>query len=173
MSARTILHLKPMTVKITQPELNLQQDLEARNIEVERAFQLITQSAKTLLSSFEHQKYRTSIIVNHYQSEKATTLISEFLCFFFNITLSMNRHGYKMIYFSYDEEAFTKFGASLYIRAMRVVFKFTMFENTKFNIEQCVRATPKEANVQRFFTSRLTNGANAYTFIDIEPKLIN
>lgn len=159
-----------MTVKIKDPEITLQQDLNARNIEVERAFKLITQSARTLLSSFEHPKYRTCILIDHYKSDKPSTLISEFLCFFFNITLTLNKFGFKMIYFSYDEEALTRFGASLYNRALRLIFKLTMFENTNCNIEPCVRITPKEANVQRFFISRLTNGANAYTTIEVEPS---
>lgn len=161
-----------MTVKTQDSTLKLSQNLDARNKEVEKAFHLVTQSLRTLLTPFESRKYRTYILVDHTKSGKETMLIQEFICFFFSITLSVNKAGYRMLYFRYDEESLTRFGARLYNRALRLVFKHTMFESTKLNIEDSVRVNAP-ANVQAFFIHRLAEGENTFVSIDIEESLLS
>jgi hypothetical protein len=158
-----------MTVKTQEPEVTLRQNLEARNKDVEKAYNLICQSARLLLIPFESRKYRTIIEVNHSKSGKETTLLKEFICFFFNITLTKNRAGYNMIYCTYDEDAIAKFGPRLYNRTLRLLFKHTMFEKTKLNIEDSVRVNdPSE--VQSFFINRLANGETHHISISIQEK---
>ena len=53
-----------MTVKTNDDTVQLAQNLELRNKEVEKAFVLITQASKQLLTTFEHAKYRTIIESN-------------------------------------------------------------------------------------------------------------
>ncbi|SDM62574.1 hypothetical protein SAMN05421813_11761 [Daejeonella rubra] len=163
-----------MTV-ITQEknEVKIQQDLNARNKAVEKAFHQITKSAKLLLLSFEAPKYRTSIQVNHAKSGKETTLVSEFICHFFNLTLATNRVGYKMIYFAYDSEALSKFGPRLYNRVLRVVFKHSMIEASKINIEDSIRVSSEATEIQKFFLNRLANGGNDFITIEVEAKAEN
>ncbi|WP_026896793.1 hypothetical protein [Daejeonella oryzae] len=156
-----------MTVKIQDERIQLTQDLKARNKEVDKAYQLIIQSSKSLLLPFESKKYRTAILVQHSKSGKETNLISEFVCFFYNITLATNRAGYRMIYFTYDEEALAKFGLRLYNRAIRQVMKHTAFESTKVNIEDSVRISPEQSRVQSFFINRLANGENDFISIEV------
>ena len=160
-----------MTVKTQDEAIELPQNLKARNKEVDKAFLLITQSSKSLLLPFEGKKYRTVIIVNHSKSGKETNLISEFICFFWNLTLATNRAGFRMIYFSYDEDSLAKFGLRLYNRAIRQVIKHTMLENTKVNIEDSVRISPQPSKVQSFFINRLANGENDYISIEVEEKI--
>ncbi|WP_256014177.1 hypothetical protein [Desertivirga xinjiangensis] len=159
-----------MTVKTQDQSVQLTQNLEARNKEVDKAYNLILQSTKTLLSPFDSKKYRTIIHVDHSKSGKETTLLKECLCFFWNITLATNRAGYRMIYFNYDEEAFARFGARLYNRAVRLIFKHTMFEATKINIEDSIRVSLEGLQVQKFFINRLANGENDFIAFDIEEK---
>lgn len=156
-----------MTVKIQDEHIQLTQDLKARNKEVDKAFQHIIQSSKSLLLPFESKKYRTVILVQHSKSGKETNLVSEFVCFFWNMTLATNRAGFRMIYFSYDEDSLAKFGLRLYNRAIRQVVKHTMFESTKINIEDCVRISPEESKVQSFFINRLANGENDFVSIEV------
>ena len=160
-----------MTVKTQDEAIGLPQNLKARNKEVDKAFHLITQSSKSLLLPFEGKKYRTVIIVNHSKSGKETNLIGEFICFFWNLTLATNRAGFRMIYFSYDEDSLAKFGLRLYNRAIRQVIKHTMLENTKVNIEDSVRISPQPSKVQSFFINRLANGENDYISIEVEEKI--
>lgn len=159
-----------MTVKTQDEPLTITQNLEARNNEVDKAYKLILESTKGLLSPFESKKYRTIIHVDHSKSERETTVVKECLCFFWNITLATNRAGYRMIYLSYDASAFAKFGARLYNRILRHLFKASMFENTKINIEDSIRINYEPSDVQNFFINRLANGENNFVTFEIEEK---
>ena len=160
-----------MTVKVQDPELKITQNLNLRNKEVEKSFRRIIKETTPLLAVFESKKYRTCIQVKHSKSKKETNLISEFICFFWNLTLTQNSAGYKMIYFSYDEEGLTRFGARNYNRVLRQVFKQTMFENSKMNIEDCIRVG-NTSNVQTFFYNRLANGENDFVSITLEEQRV-
>jgi len=157
-----------MTVKTQDETLKITQNLEARNKEVDKAYVKIIESTKSLLTPFESRKYRTIITVNHSKSGKETNLIKECLCFFFNLTLATNKAGYRMIYFSYDEDAFAKFGARLYNRVLRQIFRHTMFDATKVSIEDCVRISLTASEVQKFFINRLANGENDFVSFEVE-----
>lgn len=161
-----------MTVKQTDDTTVLAQNLEARNKECAKAFIKITEAVRQLLTSFEMPKYRTYIIIEHDKSGKETNLITEFVCYFVNITLTRNRQGYSMIYLTYDEETLARFGARLYNRIIRALFKQTMFEATKHNIEDAVRVN-NPSNIQNFFVNRLANGGNEYITIDVEARVTN
>jgi hypothetical protein len=152
-----------------QNDLKTAQDLEARNKEVERAYLRIIKGAKALLSPFDSKKYRTWIQVEHSKSGKETNLINESICCFWNITLTCNKVGYKMIYFCYDEEALNRFGARLYNRAIRQLFKHTMQEKNRPNIEDCVRVT-NPGKVQSFFLNRLAQGENDFITITVQEN---
>lgn len=158
-----------MTVKTEDDATILAQNLELRNKEVAKAYFLITQASKQLLTTFEHAKYRTTIQVNHSESGRESNLISEWMTFFFNITLSKNRAGYNMIYLTFSEDAIAKFGARLYTRCLRILFKHTMFDKGKISIEDCVRVN-NPAQVEGYFVNRLANGENSFIAIDVEPK---
>lgn len=152
----------------TQDEAVKTAELQARNEAVEKAFYQIIKGASNLLSPFEGKKYRTLITIDHSDSGRETNLICESLCFFWNITLTMNKMGYKMIYFCPDEESISKFGQRLTNRAMRQLFKCTMQEKNKPNIEDCIRIN-NPGKVQSFFLSRLANGDNDFiTITEVE-----
>lgn len=159
-----------MTVKTNDDTTQLAANLELRNKEVAKAYTLITQASKDLLTTFEHAKYRTLIEVDHTQSGKDGNLIKEWMTFFFNITLTKNRAGYSMIYFTFSEDAIAKFGARLYTRALRILFKFTMFDKGKISIEDCVRVN-NPGQVESYFINRLANGDNHFVAIDVEPRV--
>ena len=161
-----------MTVKTNDDNTELAANLELRNKEVEKAYTLLTQASRQLLNSFEHQKYRTIIEVNHIQSGREGNLLKEFMTFFFNVTLSKNRANYSMIYFTFSEDAVAKFGARLYTRALRVLFKHTMFDKGKISIEDCVRVN-NPGQVESYFVNRLLNGENDFISIEIEPQKVN
>lgn len=151
----------------TQDEAAKAAELQARNTQVEKAFYQIVKETSALLSPFEAKKYRTLITVNHNDSGKVTNLISEHITFFWNITLTKNKQGYYMIYFTPDQESITKFGQRLVNRAIRQLFKCTAQEKNKPNIEDCIRLNAS-SNVQSFFLSRLANGSNLFTTINEE-----
>jgi len=150
-----------MTVT-TQEPIELSKELEARNKEVTKAYLQIIQATKPFLTAFDGKKYRTCITINHAESGKETKLISEFICYFWNLTLTQNIAGYKMLYVSYDADSINRFGARLYNRVLRQVFKHTM----KPVIEDCVRVN-NPGNVQSFFMNRIANGGNDFISIEI------
>ena len=159
-----------MTVKTQDESAKVTQNLDARNKEVDKAYKQIIESTKPLLSPFESKKYRTIIHVLHSKSGRETNLIEECLCFFWNVTLTTNRAGYRMIYLSYDASAFAKFGARLYNRVLRQVFKASMSNNTKINIEDAIRINYDPSDVQNFFINRLANGENDFVTFEVEEK---
>lgn len=154
----------------TTPQV-LPKELETRNKEVEKAYHKIIQGAKALLMPFSNVKYRTIIEINHWESAKETNLIHEFICSFFNITLTKNRADYYMIYFIYDNSAIEKFGARLYNRALRELFQNTMQQKNKPNITDCIRVnTPGQ--IEGFFVNRLRGGTNSYISISVVDKVV-
>lgn len=161
-----------MTVKTNDDTTQLAANLELRNAEVMKAYTLITQASRSLLKSFDHSKYRSVIEVDHMQSGKESNLIKEFMTFFFNITLTRNRAGYNMIYLTFSEDAIAKFGARLYTRCLRVLFKYTMFDKGKISIEDSVRVN-NPAQVENYFVNRLLNGENNFISIEVEPHQTN
>ena len=150
----------------TPEQAELPKQLEARNREVYRAYLQIIQATKPFLTAFDSQKYRTCVNVNHAESGKDTNLIYEFICHFWNLTLTENVAGFRMLYVTYDEESIKRFGARLYNRILRQVFKATM----KATIEDCVRVN-NPGNVQKFFLNRIANGENDYISIEIVEKV--
>lgn len=147
--------------------------LLARNQEVEKAYHKIIKETSALLQSFEGKKYRSEVKVDHSSSGKETNLIHECITFFWNITLTKNRMGYSMIYFTADKESITKFGQRLSNRALRQIFKCTMQEKNKQNVEDSIRINEPGA-VQNFYLSRLANGDNPFTTIsEIEFRSAN
>lgn len=110
------------------------------------------------------------IEIDHSKSDKDTKLIKEFLCSFFSITLTKNRADYDMIYLTYSDEAVARFGAKLYNRVIRQLYKHTTYEGKKVNVEDCVRLNDL-GKVEQFFIGRLTNGENAFTSISVEEKV--
>jgi hypothetical protein len=158
-----------MTTQTSETTQVQPKELEARNKKVERAYNKIIQGAKSLLLPFTNVKYRTIIEINHSESSKETNLMKEFICSFFNITLTKNRADYNMIYFTYEDSAIEKFGARLYNRALRELFKNTMQEKNKPNITDCVRVN-NPGQIEGFFVNRLRGGANSYISISVLDK---
>ena len=154
---------------VTTPErAELPKELEVRNREVYNAYLQIIQATKPFLTAFDSQKYRTCVNVNHAESGKDTNLIYEFICHLWNLTLTENVAGFRMLYVTYDQASIKKFGARLYNRILRQVFKATM----KATIEDCVRIN-NPGNVQGFFLNRLSNGENDFITIEIVEKVIS
>lgn len=160
-----------MTVISPSEETILAQNLELRNENVEKAYLNIVKGTKELLTAFETLKYRISVTVDHTKSGKETNLINEWLCFFYNFTLTKNRFGYKMIYVSYDEDALTRFGDKLFNRMLRIVFKCTNLESSDINIENCIRIDHSATDIQPFFINRLFNQEKDYVTVTTEERV--
>jgi hypothetical protein len=169
--SKTIKKQTTMTVIAPSEEIELAQNLEIRNEYVEKAYQNIVRGCKELLTAFEALRYRTSASIDHTKSGKETNLVSEWICPFWNITLTRNRHNYTMIYVSYDEDALTRFGDKLFNRMLRVVMKCTNYEAFDFNIENSIRIDHQATDIQPFFISRVLNGEKEHVSITAEDKV--
>ena len=163
--------MKTKTVKpLKQPEIQVD-ELTLRNQEVERAYNQIVLSARNLLTVFESPKYRTWVEVNHSKSEKETTLIKEFICYLWNLTLATNKVGHYVLYFGFDQEGLNKFGSRIFNRMLRSVYKHTMTEATEMDIEDCIRVNESATDVHQFFIRRMLNGENEIVSILVEERL--
>lgn len=147
-----------------QEELSQEQLI---NGEVLRVFDLITQSARHVVSNFETQKYRTSVLVNHMGSN-SNSLIKEFLSYFFNVTLTRNKNSLLVIYIGFDGEAIQRFGNMLHNQFIRMVMKHTMVEQTIINIEPYIRIDAGTKEVRNYFYRRVMEGENENVTITVD-----
>jgi hypothetical protein len=159
-----------MKKTVKQPQL-IEDDLQIRNHEIERAFNQMLIEARSLLTVFEHQKYRSYVDILHSKSGKDTNLIKEWLCYCFNLTLTSTKNGNYVIYFGWDEEAVDKFGLSLFSKMLRIIFRITMFEATQVNIENSIRINKGATNIHNFYLQRIANGENDFVSISVEERV--
>jgi hypothetical protein len=151
-----------------QEELSTEQ---SHNNEVIRVFDLITQSAREVVSNFETKKYRTSVMVDHLQNNN-NSLVREYLSYFFNVTLTRNKNSLLVIYIGFDGEAISRFGNMLHNQFLREVMKHTMKEATLVNIESCIRIDAVTKEVRNYFYKRITDGENEYVTITIDEPIV-
>ncbi|HEY0667633.1 MAG TPA: hypothetical protein VGD22_05625 [Sphingobacteriaceae bacterium] len=154
-----------MTEQTQNDTLFRTEELKVRNKEVTKCFDKVVEASKLLLKPFNEGKYRTTILVDHANSGQDTNLISEFLTCFFNITLTKNKMGYVMIYIKYDNENLERFGARLYNRVLRQLFKHTMSSYA----QDAVRVN-NPSRVEPFFLNRLGYGVKPHVKISTVEK---
>ena len=155
------------TRKVNEPVKELSLD-EKKNIEVERIFEQITNSARELLTVFEIEKYRTTVLVEHSKIGRYENLIREFLSYHWNFTMSKNKQGGCVIYFGYDGEAISKFGNRLYNEMLRKLIALTMKEATSVNIEDRIRVNHEPTDIHNFYYKRVMDGKTEHVTIQVQ-----
>lgn len=168
---KTLKTPKEMTVITPSEEIISAQNLELRNENVEKAYHNMIKHTRELLTAFETLRYRMHATIDHTRSGKETNLINEWICYFWNYTLTKNRFGYNMVYVAYDADALTRFGDKLFNRMLRVVFKCTNIESSDINIENCIRIEHCATDIQPFFINRLLSDPKDYVVITAEEKV--
>ena len=134
-------------------------------------FEKAVQLAGEFLKPFDTEKYRTTVLLNHEKLKTNETLISEFLCFHFNITFGRNKNGYHLIYFNYDEEAISKFGTRVFNQMVRTLITISAKEVTDVNVEERIRFATEPSDVHNFLWKRLIDGEKQYIVIStVESK---
>ncbi|MEE1884371.1 hypothetical protein [Pedobacter flavus] len=123
-----------------------------------------------MLTIFDSQKYRTTVLVNHAKIGRSETLISEFLSFYWNFTLSKNKVGAYVIYVAYDSEAIEKFGNRLHTQMLRAIFKYSMADATHLNIEDSIRIASTPTEIRNYYYKRVMDGEIENVSIIIEDK---
>jgi len=153
-----------MAKKAQQSLPNLTTD-QLRNEEVAYAFSQIIKDAQHILTPFEAAKYRTIITVDHNDNERYPNLVKEAVCYFWSLTLSKNKGGNLVLYFSADNEAVQKFGTTIFNRMLRSIFKHTSTSTNDTNIEGCVRISADTKDVHSFFYKRFVDGESEHVTI--------
>lgn len=144
--------------------------LQANNAEVLKAYTKITASASELLKRFDMPKYRTYCDIDHTKNETNANLVSEFLCHFWNITLSNSKEGKSYIFISIDEESVTRFGNSLTNMLLRDAYKFTNSEDNTIGIEYALRVDFIPGDVHNFYYRRIVECETDYVSIITAPS---
>jgi hypothetical protein len=146
----------------TTPHTEEQQKREA----LELIFAQAIEQAGAFLKPFDTEKYRTTVTINHEKLKTNESLIREFLCFHFNITLSKNKNGYHVLYFNYDEEAITKFGTRVFNQMLRTLISTSSKECTQINVEDRVRVATKPTDVHNFLWKRVIDKEKEHIVIN-------
>ena len=160
-----------MTVMTTPAEeIMIPQNLELRNYTVEEAYFKIIKECRELLTVFDALRYRTSVTIDHRLSGKEANLQNEWISYFCDITLTRNKFGYFMIFFSYEEDAIKRFGDKQFNKFLRILFRCTDIYVTEINIEQCIRIQ-EITDLQPFFINRLLADPKDYVSVITEDKI--
>jgi hypothetical protein len=152
------------TTKINKPTTPLAEEEQKREA-LEAIFVKAVTSAGEFLKPFDTLKYRQSVQLDHEKLKTNDTLISEFLCFHFNLTLGKNKNGYHLIYFNYDEEAISKFGTRVFNQMIRLLVTISAKEVTTINVEERIRFATEPSDVHNFLWKRLIDGEKEHIVI--------
>lgn len=147
--------------------------LQANNAEVLKAFNKITASATALLTKWDNFKYRTHVIVDHAKLETNGNLIMEYVCYFFNITLSNSKEGKSYIFISLDEDSIERFGNTMMNMLLREAYRITNSEDNTAGIEYALKVQFMPADIHNFFYKRIVEGEQEGIVIMTEDKIVN
>lgn len=157
--------VKPQFVMVTT-------ELLASNQEVQKAYDLITKTASELIRRFDVPKYRTWVNVQHSKDPQNTTMIQEFICHFWNITLSNNKDGRAYVFIDIDADSLSRLGNNLTNSLLREAFKVTHSEDGSGGIEYALRVNYTPSNIQNFFYRRVVEGDTDFCTVITEDKIV-
>jgi hypothetical protein len=126
-------------------------ELQLNNEAVMKAYTQIVQKATELLNKFEMRKYRTYVEVDHTKNPQNVNYVSEFVCHFWNITLSNSKEGKSYIFINYDADFIEKFGSNLTNQLLREAYRVTNSEDGTIGIEYAIRVQFKDYDVHNYF----------------------
>lgn len=147
-------------------------DIQLTNGEVEKAYTLMVEKATELLKRFDVAKFRTFAIMDHTKNEQNTNLVKEFLCYHWNITLSMSpKDGKLYLFLDIGEESLQKFGSMLTNNLLRECYQLTQSNDNTNGIEYALRVNylPAE-NLHNFYYRRIVEGETGYVSIGTVEK---
>lgn len=145
-------------------------ELQTTNDEVSKAYDLITQAAIGLMKRFDLPKFRTWVNVEHTKDPQNTTVVREFICHFWNITLSTNKDGRLFIFVDLDEISLSKLGNNLTNSLLRTAFQVTQSEDELTGIQYALRVNYTPTNIQNFFYRRVVEGDTETSTVTTEEK---
>jgi hypothetical protein len=145
-------------------------ELQIMNAEVTKAYELITKAAIELMKRFDLPKYRTWIDIDHTKDPQNTTVVREFICHFWNVTLSTNKDGRLYIFIDIDEVSLSRLGNNLTNTLLRRAFQVTVSKDETQGIEYALRVNYTPTNIQNFFYRRIVDGDTETSTVTTEEK---
>ncbi|RZK22009.1 MAG: hypothetical protein EOO43_10150 [Flavobacterium sp.] len=161
----------PTKSKTTTNYVMVTPELQLNNELVVKAYTKIVEVAIELLRKFEMQKYRTYIQIEHTLNPQNVNLIKEFVCHFYNITLSNAKDGRSFIFVEMDQNYINKFGGNLINRLLREAYKVTQSNDNTDGIEYCLKPQFVPTDVQNYFYRMTFNGETDIVSILIADRL--
>lgn len=126
-------------------------ELQQNNDAVMKAYTKIVQKATELLKKFELSKYRTYVEVDHTKNPQNAQYVAEFVCHFWNITLSNSKEGKSYIFINWDGTFIEKFGSNLTNQLLREAYRVTNSEDGTLGIEYALRVQFTDYDVHNYF----------------------
>ncbi|MGM9478838.1 hypothetical protein ACS5PU_20610 [Pedobacter sp. GSP4] len=147
-------------------------DIQLTNNEVEKAYTLMVDKATELLKRFDVAKFRTFALMDHTKNEQNANLVKEFLCYHWNITLSMSPKDARYFIFIYlGQEALEKFGSILTNNLLRECYQLTQSNDNTGGIEYALRVNYLPADsLHNFYYRRIVEGETGYVSIGTVEK---
>lgn len=88
--------------------------IKTKNKAITKAYQLVVEEAITILKQFKEPQHLTYCRMDHLKNDQNTNMIKEFLCYFWNITLSVSPHNKRrQIQLDIGKEGLEKIGYTL------------------------------------------------------------
>lgn len=89
--------------------------------------------------------------VDHTKNPQNVNYVSEFVCHFWNVTLSNSKEGKSYIFINYDANFIEKFGSNLTNQLLREAYKVTNSEEGIAGIEYSLRVQFTDYDVHNYF----------------------
>lgn len=143
------------------------------NKKVEKAYSTVVNSAIDLLRDFEPVEFRTYCEMEHTKNELNANLIKEFLCFFWNITLSKSTKDSRYyIVIDLGKEALEKLGSCLTnLLLLKIYSAMRSNEETTCTLYALkINFLPLE--LLSYFHSNIAHGETSYISITTVEKIM-
>jgi len=142
---------QPKTPKQNTSFVMVTPELQQNNEAVMKAYTQIVQKATELLKKFELSKYRTYVEVDHLKNPQNAQYVAEFVCHFWNVTLSNSKEGKSYIFVNYDANFIEKFGSNLTNQLLREAYRVTNSEDGSIGIEYALRVQFTDYDIHNYF----------------------
>lgn len=150
----------------TQTKNKKDEKIPLLNAEVEKAYNLIITRATELLKGYTHAEYRTYCLMDHTKNELNANLINELLCYFWNITLLVNKKDNRN-YITVDlgREGIEIFGNTINDSLLQEIYSVTRPEREPHELGFSLKINFAPIELSSYYNSSIAQGETNYTSI--------
>lgn len=147
--------------------LNPPIDTAHKNTEIQRVYTTIIKDLREQLSKMNSIRYRSYLMRSYPNNGKMSRVICEFICVLCELRLSVRNYCY-YIELETDSDLIKVIGDYHYRNILRAAYRVTMWENTIYNIEDCITIRTNLYDHYSYFKNKLKEGNSPDCLLAVE-----